>query len=91
VSLHPRAVRAFKEKRCKEETSIVGSVVRVMPDTSATTPSLYATYAFGKATAAVATKDRGLGADGTHRCGLQTSGAQARMSRSSNSRGSDAS
>jgi hypothetical protein len=72
-------VRAFKEKRGKEGTGIVGSVVRVTPGASATapSPSLCAMYALGKATDAVVTKDRGPGADETHRCGSQTSGTQA--------------
>jgi hypothetical protein len=91
VSLHPRAVRAFKEKRGEEGTGVVGSVVRVTPDASATAPSLCATCIFRKATAIVATEDRGPGADGTHRCGSQTSAAQARISRSLSSKGLDTS
>jgi hypothetical protein len=87
VNLYPRAVRVFKEKRGEEETSVVGSVMQVTPDALATAPSLCATYIFGKANTVVSTEDHGPGADGMHRCGSQTSGAQTR---SSNSKGPDA-
>jgi hypothetical protein len=69
----------------------VGSVVRVTSDASASAPSLCTMYIFGKASAVVATKDRGPRADGTHHCGLLTSGTQTRISRSSNFKGPDAS